>query len=265
MSCPICSDKMNACFQAEVLHKYTAQYEVCNSCGFLRVQEPHWLDEAYSKAIANADTGIIRRNVILANKISRSLYWLTPERGRAKYLDVAGGYGILTRIMRDIGFDFYWSDKYCENLVAAGFDYSESVGNCAAVTAIEVFEHLLDPKTFVNDVMEQSGASTLIFTTELYEGGPPEPEKWWYYAFATGQHIGFFQRKTLERLANDTGLKFVTANGLHIFSKHVINERSLSLLTNNYFSLFPTLLIAKSLGSKTLPDHEAMLQKCSVR
>jgi len=261
MSCPICSSHMEACFQAKVLHKHLAQYEVCNSCGFLRAKDPYWLEEAYNKAIANADTGIIRRNVILANKISRVLYWLTPERGRAKYLDVAGGYGILTRMMRDVGFDYYWSDKYCENLVASGFEHSDSVGNCAAVTAIEVFEHLVDPKAFILDALNKSGASTLIFTTELYEGNPPKPDEWWYYTFATGQHIGFFQRRTLEKLADDADLNFASANGLHILSKHKIKEVTLALLTNSYLSLFPTFLIAKTLGSKTIIDHKHMLQK----
>lgn len=261
MSCPVCSEIMHNCFQAKVLGKYVAQYEVCNHCGFLRVHEPHWLDEAYTRAIANADTGLVMRNITLANKISRVLYWLTPEKGRAIYLDAAGGFGMLTRMMRDVGFDFFWTDKYCENLVAPGFEYNESLGHCAAVTAIEVFEHVVDPKAFVKEALESSGSSTLIFTTELYEGNPPNPDAWWYYTFATGQHIGFFQHKTLEKIAKDMDLHFATANGLHIFSKYTINKFMLNLLTNRYFSLFPTFLIRKFLGSKMLIDHKQMMEK----
>ena len=38
------------------------------------------------------------------------------------YLDVDGGYGMLTRLMRDYGFHFYWTDPYCQNILARGFE-----------------------------------------------------------------------------------------------------------------------------------------------
>lgn len=261
MSCPICSNVLRNSFVAEVLGKYQAQYEVCDACGYLRAQDPYWLDEAYTRAIANADTGLVMRNFILANKISRIIFWLTNGRGKERHLDSAGGYGMLTRIMRDLGFDFYWADKYCENLVAPGFEYNQALGRCSAVTAIEVLEHVIDPKAFIQEVLDLSGAETLIFTTELYEGKPPIPSEWWYYSFATGQHIGFFQYRTLDRIANDLGLNFVSANGVHVFSKVSMSQSVLALLTNRYFSLFPSFLIRRFLGSKTFIDHEKMIKK----
>ena len=63
MACPICTGKMDPCITAQDLGKHPAQYEVCNACGFLRAHEPHWLDEAYSSAIAAADTGLVMRNI----------------------------------------------------------------------------------------------------------------------------------------------------------------------------------------------------------
>lgn len=261
MSCPVCNADMHDCFNAEVLSKYQAQYKVCNECGYLNVVEPHWLEEAYTRAIANADTGLVARNVTLANKISRVIYWLMPEHGQGRYLDLAGGYGMLTRMMRDFGFNFYWADKYCENLIAPGFEYSQSFGACSAVTAIEVLEHVVDPVAFVKEALDFSGATTLIFTTELYVGEPPKPNGWWYYTFATGQHIGFFQARTLEKLASNLGLKFYSANGIHLLSKEPINQFALGLITNRFFSLFPSFLIRHFLGSKTIIDHELMMNK----
>ena len=128
MKCPICANPMHACFTARVLHKYPANYEVCGSCGFVRANEPHWLDEAYASAIAAADTGLVGRNTMLADKIAGALYWATNAHGRGRYLDAAGGYGMLTRLMRDSGFDFYWSDKHCQNLLATQFEYQPSLG-----------------------------------------------------------------------------------------------------------------------------------------
>lgn len=260
MACPICSGVMEHCFTAQVLGKYPAQYEVCNACGFLRAHEPHWLDEAYSSAIAVADTGLVMRNISLACKLAGVLYWVAGERGEGRYLDAAGGYGMLTRLMRDLGFDFYWNDKYCDNLLAVGFEYNQAQGACRAVTAMEVLEHLADPAAFIEEALAHSEADTLVFTTELYEGSPPQPDAWWYYAFPTGQHISFYQRRTLEVLGARLGLSLSSANGLHILSKEPVNERLLRLLTNRWASRVAPWWICRRLGSKTMSDHEFMLK-----
>jgi len=259
MSCPVCSNTLVTYFNAKVLGKYNANYEYCETCGFLRAENPHWLDEAYTRAIANTDTGLVMRNITLANKVTRLLYWLNNERGDGRYLDAAGGYGIFTRLMRDFGMNFFWYDKYCENLVAPGFEYNKEFGNCLAVTAIEVLEHLVDPKQFLTEILMVSGAKTIIFTTELYEGTPPKPEDWHYYSFSTGQHIGFFQLRTLRKLADDMNMLFYTANSLHIFTYNPINSLLLNLVTNRYLSIFVPFLIRKKLGSKTLADNNLMM------
>jgi methyltransferase family protein len=260
MACPICSGSMESCFTAQVLGKYSAQFEVCKNCGFLRAYEPHWLEEAYSRAIAAADTGLVMRNIALACKLAGALYWILGERGEGRYLDAAGGYGLLTRLMRDLGFDFYWLDKHCDNLLAPGFEYSQAQGACRAVTAIEVLEHLTDPIAFIEETLAFSGAQTLLFTTELYEGPPPMPGAWWYYAFSTGQHIGFFQLRTLEAMGARLGLQFFTGSGLHIFSKVAVNEPLLRAVTGRWASHVAPWWIRRRLGSKTMSDHQLMLQ-----
>jgi hypothetical protein len=182
------------------------------------------------------------------------------DHGAGQYLDTAGGYGMLTRLMRDIGFNFYWADKYCENLLAPRFDYKVELGACHAVTAIEVLEHLTDPAAFVEETLAAAGSQTLIFTTELYIGSPPHPDAWWYYTFGTGQHIGFFQRRTLETLGARLGLKLVSANGLHVLSKKHISERTLALATGRLAMRISPWWIRRRLGSKTMSDHQLMLQ-----
>ncbi|MGZ8180649.1 MAG: class I SAM-dependent methyltransferase [Methylobacter sp.] len=261
MECPICSSAMEVCFTAQVLNKYHAQYEVCKECGFLRAHEPHWLEEAYSSAIAQADTGLVSRNIAIANRLAGVLYWVFHERGNGRYLDAAGGYGMLTRLMRDIGFDFYWNDKYCNNSLALGFEYKQSYGACRVVTAMEVLEHVTDPVAFIEETLAFSGANALLFTTELYEGDPPAPDAWWYYAFSTGQHIGFFQRRTLAAVADRLGLHFASANGIHILSKTVVNERLLGVVTGRWIPRVAPWWIRRRLGSKTMADHHLMLHK----
>ncbi|MDH4153338.1 MAG: class I SAM-dependent methyltransferase [Nitrospira sp.] len=260
MACPICSGGMEFCFAATVLNKYQARYEVCENCGFLRAYEPHWLDEAYSRAIAAADSGLVMRNISIARQLAGVLYWLLGERGDGQYLDVAGGYGMLTRLMRDMGFDFYWTDKHCQNLLAPGFEYSRAKGACCAVTAVEVMEHLLAPLTFIEETLALSAAPIMLFTTELYEGPPPSPGAWWYYAFSTGQHIGFFQRRTLEALGRKVGLYYASANGLHVYSKVPVNRRLLQLVTGRWVSCVAPWWIRRRLGSKTMSDHYLRLE-----
>jgi len=105
--------------------------------------------------------------------------------------------------MRDRGFDFRWYDPYSKNIFARGFEWNESQGNISsrAVTAFEVLEHVSSPVTFISNAMARAQSSAIIFSTLLYEGEPPLPEKWWYYSLASGQHISFFRRQTLHVLA----------------------------------------------------------------
>lgn len=250
---------MKSIFTASVLKKYSAPYEICNNCGFLRATDPHWLEEAYSSAIAAADTGLVARNISLSSKVAGALYWVMDERGEGRYLDAAGGYGMFTRLMRDMGFDFYWADKYCNNLIAPGFEYNPEIGRCNAVTAMEVLEHLVDPAAFIEEALAATGAQTLIFTTELYEGAPPQPDEWWYYTFETGQHIGFFQQRTLETLGSRLGLKFASANGLHILSKTAVNKGLWRLASGRWSSRLSPWWIRRRLTSKVMSDHQLMM------
>ena len=260
MPCPICSNRMTDSFRATVLGKYDALYRVCDTCGFLCADKPHWLDEAYSRAIADADTGLVMRNVSLALKLAGALYWAIDGRGAGRYLDTAGGYGLLTRLMRDIGFDFHWYDERCENMLAPGFSFRQEAKPYNAVTAAEVFEHLPDPRGFVEKTLTMTGADTLIFTTLLYHGAPP-PASWWYYSFGTGQHIGFFRHATLQRLAAELGMRFTSANGIHVFSKTRISASVLRFATTGVVALGTAWWVRKRRGSKTVADHELMLKR----
>lgn len=261
MTCPICNGRLHLAFTAQVLHKYNAKFEFCKACGFLRACEPYWLEEAYSSPIATADTGLVMRNISLASQLATVLYVALGERGASRYLDAAGGYGMLTRLMRDIGFDFYWSDKYCENLLARGFEYDVNSGPCKAVTAMEVMEHLTDPLTFVDETLRDSGATNLFFTTELYSGDPPNPKDWWYYMLPTGQHIAFFQHRTLKMIGQRLGLYFSSANGLHVLSKAPINDRLYTITTNPILAHLVYRFVRKKIGSRTLGDHQEILRK----
>ncbi len=259
-SCIVCNASMSRAFSATVLGKHSVAYYSCNECGFLQTEEPYWLDEAYADAIAAADTGLVQRNFSIAAKLASVIYFCFEPKGA--YLDLAGGYGMLTRLMRDIGFDFYWDDKYCQNLLARGFEAARTDRRFTALTAIEVMEHIHDPVTFVAEALKAHGVRTMIFTTQTFSGDRPPPTDWWYYAFETGQHISFYQPRTLARIAQRLRLEVVSANGMHMFSDRSVSRARFKLLTG--IMAYPVAACARlKLGSKAVTDHALMLQAAS--
>lgn len=236
-----------------MLHKYDCAYFFCDDCGFLQTEEPYWLDEAYTRAIADADSGLVRRNLDISRKLSALLFLFFDRNGR--YLDFAGGYGMLTRMMRDIGFDFYWRDKYAENLLAPGFSASDAIASFTAVTAFEVLEHVSDPLDFVAEALQSGGSRTLIFSTETFAGKPPQPGEWWYYVPETGQHISFYQARTLARIAKHHSLNFYSNAGMHIFTDQHLTRAAFSLLSRPAFVSLLYPLFSRMMKSKTQADH----------
>ena len=111
-----------------VLRKHDANFCYCASCDHVFAQDPHWLAEAYTDAIVKTDTDIAVRNVLTALRLAAIFYFAFGDKGKGHYADVAGGYGLLVRLMRDLGFNYFWSDPYAENLFARGFEYSAELG-----------------------------------------------------------------------------------------------------------------------------------------
>ncbi len=254
LRCRVCGSNAKPAFTHTVLGRYSCAYYQCESCGFLQTEEPYWLEEAYSSAIAVADTGLVQRNLATAKTLSSILCFLFDRSGM--YLDVGGGYGLLARLMRDVGFDFYWWDDKCRNLLAQGFEAPAEVTFTAA-TAFEVLEHVPSPVSFLRESMARADTRTVIFSTQLFEGTPPAPDSWWYYAFDSGQHVSFFQRRTLARIAEQLGLNCYLGGSMHMLTDRTVSPVIYRLLSSSAakpLSRVPEFL----LKSKTMDDHLKM-------
>jgi hypothetical protein len=221
MQCKICNSTTTPAFSAKVLGKYDAVYFRCSSCGFMQTEEPHWLAESYASAINEIDLGPVNR-AITSSKLIEGLILSTFDQS-AKFIDYGAGYGVLVRLMRDRGFDFYWHDVYCQNLFAKQF-VAKPTTRFELLTAFEVFEHLVDPLAEIEAMLSYS--DNLLFSTLIV---PPRAQKasdWWYFAPEHGQHIAFYTRESLETLANTFKLHLCTDGvGMHLLSRKVVSNR----------------------------------------
>ena len=251
MICKICKSNTQQIFTSKILKKYDVKYFKCDNCGYLFTEEPFWLEEAYSRSINLSDTGLLDRNIYFSKVLSVLIFFCFDRNG--SFLDYAGGYGVFTRLMRDVGYNFYWHDPYTQNLFANGFEKDLKFNSrFELLTAFEVFEHLVNPKEELEKMLEFS--DTIIFSTELMPQEVPDPKDWWYYGFNHGQHISFYTEKTLNTLANQFKLNYYNVDEIHILTKRKFNNSVLILMKKlRNYGLYQ--IVKKIIKSKTFSDH----------
>ena len=213
--CPICAAPVNKLFTAKILGRHETTYHHCEHCGLLRTDPPHWLDEAYESAISTTDTGLVARNLACARIVTTILGLL--GRPSQPLVDVAAGYGLFVRLMRDAGYDFRWDDPYATNIFADGFT-ADDVNSSPVITAFEVLEHVHDPCVFIDHLRQRWSFQLMFLSTETYSGPPPAIEAWRYYSIETGQHVCFYEDRTLDQLAARFGLRHSRLGVLHAFA-----------------------------------------------
>lgn len=217
MHCKICDNKSQRIFNGTVLQKYNVAYFRCEYCGFIQTEQPYWLNEAYSEAIADLDIGYVLRNLVYKNITVSVIKKAFNKKG--SFLDYGGGYGLFVRLMRDIGLNFVRQDSYCENIFAKHFDLKDSIEKkFDLVTAMEVFEHFGDPFAEIKKIFNYS--NSILFSTSLQ---PHENiasiNDWDYFSPEMGQHISFYTKKSLSIIAEKFNLNFYTnSKDLHLFT-----------------------------------------------
>lgn len=263
MKCKICQSDSRTFAQATILNKYNITYFQCPNCRFVQTEEPYWLNEAYSSAIAPNDDGLVFRNLILSQITGKMINKFFNPNG--KFLDYGGGYGLFVRLMRDIRFQFDWYDKFCQNLLAPEFPLQHQPYEL--VTAFELFEHLVNPLEEISNILKFS--RNILFSTELLPPDNPQPEQWWYYALNQGQHISFFTPESLSIIAVKLNLNcYSNGSSLHLLTDKIITPEDFAnttqyhaekmrndlAKTRSYSQLFHQLASEKTL---TFPGNES--------
>jgi hypothetical protein len=221
----------------------------------VQTEEPYWLVEAYRNPISQADTGILARNAALARIVAVLIYFLHDKQGA--FVDYAGGYGIFTRLMRDLGFDYYWCDPYAKNIFAQRFVYTPEL-KVGLVTAFECFEHFVNPCGEIEAMLKI--APCILFTTDFLPAPIPAPGAWWYYACEQGQHIAFYRPRTCKYIAQHYGLQFYSHWGIHLLTRERISELRFRMLiewcNRGLFSF-----VKRSMRSRTMEDRNVCMRE----
>ena len=255
--CRLCeSNNLNFLFEGKIFAK-SIKYFQCKKCSYVQTESPYWLDKSYSKPINVTDTGILQRNLKNHKVIIAALVLLNKRKGNV--LDNAGGNGLLVRLLRDSGVNAFWSDLYCENIFANGFEHKNA--HIDLVTAFDAFEHFEFPMIKFSEMFKNS--DNLLITTNLIPKKIPKPNEWWYYGLEHGQHIGFFNKKSLEYVSKKFN-KFLITDGksTHLFT----SKPKLYFLwfilrkISNY-----TGLLKLGLKSKIISDFNLLNKEYSIK
>lgn len=228
MICAICSGDSSLKFEAEVLFKHKVKYYKCENCGLMQTEKPYWLEEAYKKAITSTDIGLISRNISTSNIVFNLIvnHFDTTKR----VLDFGGGYGILVRLLRDRGLDFYRQDIYCENIFAVNHDITDlnkQDHKFEMVTCFEVFEHTYEPIKLFEEL--QGYADNILISTLLVPDWPMiNDEDWWYFSSHTGQHVMFYTERALKILGEKFNMNlYSNGQDFHLFTRKKFSSNPL--------------------------------------
>jgi hypothetical protein len=223
VQCKICGDASRTLFTAKILCRHDVGFHRCVSCGFIEADEPYWLEEAYASAIVDIDLGPVDRAMRAAPLIEGLV--LSHFDWKGSFVDFGGGYGILVRLMRDRGFDFYWHDRYGESIFAKQFPATAGKRH-ELLTAFEVFEHLPDPMAEIASMLEF--APNILLSTLLVPPGVTKAEDWWYFTPQYGRHVSFFTPEALREIGRRLNLD-VASDGVdtHLFSQKPVSDRTL--------------------------------------
>lgn len=248
MICKICQSTSNHFDNGIILNKYNINFYKCTNCGFIQTETPFWLEESYSNAITKSDIGLLSRNIHFSNLTSNFIS-LCLEKPTT-FVDFGGGYGIFVRLMRDKGFNFFIFERKCENLFANQFEAKKGT-KFDLLTAWEVFEHLEDPLSTIEEML--SFSSNILFSTFLLPRNPQPVDNWWYYGLEHGQHISFYTKKSIQIISEKLNFKtWYTSKNLQFLGKKDINPLLIKISVNKNF-----LWIRKIFGK----HHKSLLEQ----
>lgn len=219
--CRLCNATAEAAFSSEVLFKYPVTYHKCSACGSLQTETPYWLEEAYSQKAEQFDTGKASRtlsNVLLLQRVFEIIGVHPADR----CADFGGGTGLFARLMRDLGYNYYTSDKYGDGEFCAGWSWAKFDRRVKLVTIFECAEHFEHPDAEW-DAIFATGADFILGTTGVYTG---QGADWSYLSPETGQHLFFYSPAAISLIASKRRFSAYIFGGYFLLARSPLSERA---------------------------------------
>ena len=236
MHCPICDgstslldvvDFNKSCEEARgkflPLTGVPIYFRRCDSCFFSFAPEfSNWSDADFIEKIYNDDYVEVDPDYVEARpqanaELLKNVFGTQAEF--VQHLDYGGGNGRLSQILQEAG----WQSKTYDPFPSDGRSI-ETIGKFNLITAFEVFEHVPNVATLMENLTRlMSEGCIVLFSTLITDGNIKLNERltWWYASPRNG-HVSLFSRMSLNFLAIKHNLNFGSfSNGLHCFYRDV--------------------------------------------
>jgi 2-polyprenyl-3-methyl-5-hydroxy-6-metoxy-1,4-benzoquinol methylase len=216
MSCSCCDGPEKAAFDKRVMQRYVARYVECTKCRSLRVEAPHWLDEAYRDPASadRLDSGALWRTSTAAAFLRAQPF---PD---GPWLDFGSGQGLLGRELREHGKEVVDHDP------PRGV-HGDLARPYAVIVLLEVLEHQVDPRQFLADVSRLLVPDGIVALSTWLRNPNVHGSTWSYLAPQGGQHVFFPTLKGFEELLKKVGLRRRSSTIFeHGFQIHLLERSS---------------------------------------
>lgn len=216
--CRLCGARASYVFSLSLISRYNVSYYRCNSCKSLQTENPYWLSEAYKDPVRYTDTFTADRCIHMP-RLTYAIAKIVGISTRCNVLDWGGGNGLMTRFMRDLGFDARNYDMYEKNTYAGGFD-DEEEKQYEIVTCFEVLEHMANPREEISLLLARNPKIALLSTC-FYED---QAKSWPYLAPYSGRHIFFYSTDGLKQFAKKKGYSSIAKENLIVFHNEPLSR-----------------------------------------
>ena len=220
----------------EVRHKYlplsgeAIYYHRCPQCGFCFAPTMcDWPKQRFAEKIYNDGYADVDPDYLAIRPQANAAFLLSSfaRFGRRRHLDYGGGNGLLSRTLREAGWQSQSYDPFVDDETEL-----QALGSFDLISAFEVFEHVPDIHAVLSEVLPLlRDEAALIFSTTMSDGAivPGRRLDWWYAAPRNG-HVALHSRASLQTLAADYGLRLVSlSTWLHLFLQPSVPEWAVPL------------------------------------
>ncbi|MDX1922663.1 MAG: class I SAM-dependent methyltransferase [Alphaproteobacteria bacterium] len=193
----------------------TVYYYHCPNCAFTFAPElMAWSKEEFEKNIYNEEYGIVDPDYLEARPANnaKAIYDTFGQYYQgARHLDYGGGNGLMSKIMREKG----WNSTSYDPFVNTDVNPAD-LGKFDFITAFEIFEHVSDVNHLIKSLTQLMHPQSVVLFSTLISDTDIKPNQrlnWWYASPRNG-HISLFSKKSLALLASSVNLKCGSFNNV---------------------------------------------------